>query len=826
MKPIAHRSPIILTGVTLAALMTAGCDGAIQDSDYAWTTDPLSSRTHQSSRLSATPRRASRADVLDDTPEPCLEPGDPYDDAYAVVTGPADDGILLPNGRALTPFGDQLEVDTFPVNVISDAEGRYAYVMSIGKGTRSVQQIDMESWTVSASFERSNLFHGLALSADGSTLYAAGGEDDLVYVLDVGAPGLSLVAEWQVPGYPTGLALSPDGERLLVTGNLNGIVYELDADTGGYIHQYEVNQMPYQVIYAPDGEHAYVSIWSRKEIDVLDLKQRKVGRSLRTERNPSGMVLSPSGDKLYVAAADGDVIDVFRTSDNRRIGRIPVGVYADEGLRGVSPNTFALSPDGLTLYVVNAADNALEVYDAQSLTFQGAVPTGWYPSGVVLTPTNELLVTNAKGEGAGPNPGQWDAAKMKGTLSRIALPLDGATLEDGAQQVRTNNARPKTLHEINCAGKMFPIPSEGGTTPIEHVVFILRENKTYDAYLGDLEVGDGDPDLVLFGEEITPNTHELARRFTVLDNFYTDSEDSDQGHLWTTASFVNDYSERVNAAGRLLLTGVGSGSDSDMRYIFDNLLEQGIDWINYGEVVGLEAATMSNIDFNYPGVFYNTDIKDEVKAEYVVSQIEAFDAEGEMPSFIYLLLPNDHTNGTEPGALSPESMVSDNDYAVGLVVDAISKSQFWPSTVIFILEDDPQTGADHIDAHRSPAIVVSPWAKRNYVSSVLYSIPSIHRSIELILGMPPLTQYDAWATPMYDCFTATPDYTPYDVIPRQIPDTYNTLATYGAEESSRMDFSGPDRNPGLGALLWRYRKGTEPPVSSNPDHGFHALVLD
>jgi len=311
----------------------------------------------------------------------------------------------------------------------------------------------------------------------------------------------------------------------------------------------------------------------------------------------------------------------------------------------------------------------------------------------------------------------------------------------------------------------------------------------------------------MYGEQVTPNTHQLAREFTLLDNFYTDSVDSDQGHLWTTASFVNDYLERTDASGRTMATGVTFATDPASRYLFTELLHSGIDFVNYGEAVGMELATFSHIDLHYPGVFFNLAIKDQKKAEYVIKQIRR----GVMPSFTYISLPDDHTHGTAEWRLSPESMVSDNDYALGLIVEAVSESPYWDSTVIFVIEDDPQDGADHVEAHRSPALVISPWSKRGHVSSVLYSIPSIYRTFEMILGIDPLTQYDALATPMYDCFTATPDDTPYEAIPRQIPDTYNTPDTFGAKECSKMDFSGPDRARGLGKVLWRYIKKTEPP---------------
>jgi hypothetical protein len=361
----------------------------------------------------------------------------------------------------------------------------------------------------------------------------------------------------------------------------------------------------------------------------------------------------------------------------------------------------------------------------------------------------------------------------------------------------------------------FPVPAgPGGPSPIEHVVLIVRENKTYDALLGDLETGDGNPDLVLYGEDVTPNLHALARRFAHHDNFYDDGEDSTQGHLWLTSAFVNDYMERMNLSGGDFDADVMMEAGApDFGTFFTHLLRHGVPFRNYGEVVGTMGQwngqrVMEHTDLRFPGLFFNLSVKDEEKADYVAARL--VDDE-DFPSFVFIGLPNDHTFGTRPGRPTPESMVNDNDYATGLLVDRISRSRFWPSTAIFIVEDDPQQGADHVDYHRSILVVASPWAKRAHVSSVHGSIPSLLRTIELILGLPPMCRYDALATPLWDAFSPVPDFEPYTVLPRTIADAVNPVDAPGAAASMRMDFSGPDRNPGLGAVLWLARKGTPIP---------------
>ncbi len=796
--PARHAKVLPAVTATAALLFTLAVGACTAEAPQTGLDSPVRTTRH------------AKTAAEEPTPGPCLDPGDPSEDAYDVVTGPMAGEAILPNGRAITPWGDQVFVGVFPFNVIVSPDGRYAFTSSGGKGTDKIEQIDIFQRRVVASLNLNHVFHGLALNAAGDTLYVAAGTSDQVHVVRVGDPGLTLLESWEVGHLPTGLALTPDDSTLLVAATFSNEVELLDAETGEERASIRTDRTPYQIVVSSNGTTAYVSQWREGEVSVIDLNLKRVSSVIETGKNPSGLLLSPDERYLYVAASDHDTVEMYSTDTGRLERAVTVGNAAD-GLRGVSPNSFALSADGTTLYVANAGDNAVELYDAWDFTFKGAIPTGWYPTAVALTPDGEtLIVANGKGEGAGPSPNGVQAASlMQGTLSFVPTRLSMGQLFEGDAQVAANNSRPTQLHHIDCDGKMFPIPPPGGTTPIKHVVLILRENKTYDAYLGDLEIGDGDPDLVLFGEQVTPNTHQLAREFTLLDNFYTDSEDSDQGHLWTTAAFVNDFSERVNAEGITLATGIGAGTDPETRYIFDALMRAGIDWVTYGEAVGLEFTTLHNVDLHYPGVFFNLSVKDERKAKYVLKQIK----KGVMPAFTYISLPNDHTHGTATWRLSPESMVSDNDYGVGLLVDGISHSEYWNSTVIFIFEDDPQTGADHVEAHRSPALVVSPWAKRGYVSSVQYSMMSVLRTIELILGMDPITQYDALATPMYDCFTAVPDFTPYEVLPRQVPDTYNLPDTFGAEASNRMDFSGPDRAPELGRILWQYVKGTEPPAT-------------
>jgi YVTN family beta-propeller protein len=474
---------------------------------------------------------------------------------------------------------------------------------------------------------------------------------------------------------------------------------------------------------------------------------------------------------------------------------------------------------GERLYVARAADNAVSVLDANTLAPQGAIPVGWYPTSVAVAP-GKLVVLNGKGYGAGPLTAAELAsssgkAQMNGSASLVDLAsLDLASL---SQQVLANVERPKTLYPFDCPG--FPVPTRAGEkSPIEHIVLIVRENKTYDTLLGDLgdKNANGDPSLALYGESVTPNVHALARQFAHHDNFYDDSETSTQGHLWLSSSFVNDYMERTWLED--YRNHPGFSSDPDATYgepafgtFFSELLARGVDFTDYGEVTGILAwpGVGAHVDTAFPGVFFDLSVKDEDKANYVWAQIAA---KGLKP-FTYVLLPDDHTNGTTPGELTPEAMISDNDYATGLLVDKISHSKWWSSTAIFLVEDDSQIGADHVDYHRSICLVMSPWAKHGYVSHVHTSLPSLFRTFEQILGLPPMNRYDALAPALYDAFTTTPDEAPFTALPRTVPDATNPANAPGAAYSVQMDFRGPDRNPDLGDVLFWERTGAPPPGS-------------
>ncbi len=734
--------------------------------------------------------------------------------------------FLLPGGRSLTPTGLNVEVGGFPMDLRTHPSEPVAYLSNSGYALRVLQVLDTDTGEILQQLPRAESFFGLALSADASRLYAAGGDSGRVDIYDVGVDGLLAEGgQIPVPGFPAGLAMSGDGSTLYVAQFGDNALAAVDLASGAVTDSISVVSGPYALALVESRRELFITGFADHRVAVVDLDAFSVVDSIEVGGNPLAMAVTGDGATLYLTVANEDrvlMIDIATRAVlvSQAVGEPSIDDGSGEPLPASSPTGLALDEAAATLYVVRAADNAVALMDTLDLAPLGALPVGWYPTAVALADAGaRLVVANGKGVGAGPLPsyGFGDESgkeAMTGTVSIVAL--GDVDLAAATAQVEENVRRPSEVYAWECEGS-FPVPtSERTETPIEHIVLIVRENKTYDTLLGDLEAGDGDASLVLYGEEITPNIHALARQFANHDNFYDDSETSVQGHLWLTASFVNDYMERIWLED---YRGNGFGNEAPMRQgqpgfgtWFTHLIRHGVDFTNYGEVVGTFGdyqgdSVMSYTDLEFPGVFFDLDVPDVEKAEYVAARLVD---DGIFPPFVFVLLPNDHTKGTRPGALTPEAMINDNDTATGLLVDRISHSDFWPSTAIFIVEDDPQVGADHVDYHRSICVIASPWAKHGYTSSVHTSFPSLFRTFELILGIPPMNRYDALATPFWDSFARVPDFSPFVYTDRTVPDSLNSEAAPGAEYSALMDFSGPDRNPDLGAVLWWARRGAPP----------------
>ena len=808
-------------GVDVAAAADTGPvgpDGGVADASGASDASDASD--------AAGPEDAGDQDV------PFCDPPIPSAEALRPM-GTLEDGTrILPEGRALRSAGQEVVVEGFPIGAVTHPTLPLAYVQNTGYAKRALQVLDLETGDIVQELERAEMFHGMALAADAGTLWTTSGDHGAIERFAVGPDGL---LTWQgavtVGGYPAGLALSPDGATLWVAQLQGNAVLSIDLATEEVSAGIPVDDGPYALLMNTPRNELWVSRYGgADEISVIDLATGAVAGSVTVGGNPQGLAMTADGARIYAAVSDGDIVVAVDAATREVVGSAPVGEASIAGPDGAplpasSPSALLLDEIGGRLLVARAADNAVALLDPQTLETEAAIPVAWYPTGLALTPDGQtLVVTNGKGIGAGPLTVYSFGASsgkdsMKGSVSII--PLAGLDLPALTAEVESNVRRPAASFPFDCDGQ-FPVPAQvGGKTPIEHIVLIVRENKTYDSVLGDSGLGDADPSLVLFGESVTPNLHKLAAQFANHDNFYSDAESSVQGHLWLTSSFVNDWVERTwledyRGNGGFATDAVLPKGQPDFGTFFTHLIAHGVSFTNYGEVVGTfgeqgDDAVVNHTDLGFPGLFYNTDVKDELKAQYVAKRLVE---DGVFPAFVYVLLPNDHTVGLSTGALTPDSMVNDNDYATGLLVDAISHSPYWNSTAIFITQDDSQQGADHVDYHRSLLVVASPWAKHGHTSKVHTSFPSLFRTFELILGLPPMNRYDANATPLWDAFGNVADPAVYDAVPRNLADRHNGEDGSMAQRwSNQMDFSGPDRTPDLGAILWWARRGEALPGS-------------
>jgi len=610
---------------------------------------------------------------------------------------------------------------------------------------------------------------------------------------------------------------------------------------------------PYACVLDPDGKRLFVSLWADAHVAVIDLDKNEVTKRIPTAPHPTEMVVDAKGRALYVACANSTQVSVFDLGSLDSIQTINCALYPTAP-SGNTPNSLTLLPDSVLL-VANADANNLSVFqieDPRKAVPMGFIPTGWYPTAVRFNSGDKrIYVANGKGLSGkpnryGPNPivparglNEYIGNILKGTISVIEIPSprgmsaytkhayecsplkkDADPLADG---VEADNPIPRTI---------------GDKSPIKHVIYIIKENRTYDQVFGDMPEGNGEKELCLFPDAITPNHHKLAREFVLLDNFYVDGEVSADGHEWSMGAYATDFVEKhwpLNYRGspkdRLGYPSEGhldNAARPAAGYIWDRCAEAGVSYRSYGEWIenGKKnrdgtfedgKATVKALEGHFDPKFrsFDMDYSDAKRADRFIEELQRFEKEGTFPQLTILRLPNDHTSGTKIGKPTPTAYVADNDLALGRVVEAVSKSKFWKETAIFVLEDDAQNGPDHVDAHRSPALVISPYTKRKHVDSTMYSTSSMLRTIELILGLKPMSQFDAAARPMYHSFTATSDSNAYvHEVPKTDMNAVNVVGAWGADWSEKADLAKEDQLDDLrfSEVIWKAVKGRESPM--------------
>ncbi len=625
---------------------------------------------------------------------------------------------------------------------------------------------------------------------------------------------------------------------------------------------------PYGCVMDEKRNRLYVSFWAQACVAVIDLTTRQVVTRWATEEHPNEMLLSKSGKYLFVANANQNSVSVLDAETGKTVETL-VAELLPNSPPGNTPNSLALSPDEKHLFVANANVNAVAVFDVSNpgrSTSMGFIPVGWYPTSVRLTPDGKkLLVANGKGiisksNRNGPAAGrevpasvkEYIAHLMQGTLSIIDLPARDKfdnQLKEWTKRAysclpasaKTNDLKAANLNSDDRDASLStataaetkkwnnPIPlTIGEKSPIKYVFYVIKENRTYDQVLGDMAEGNGDPTLCLFGEKVTPNHHALARDFVLLDNFYVESEVSADGHEWTMGAYATDFVEKMwplsyghNRHKKYLYPAEGNFPIATPAggYLWDRAREAGVSYRSYGEFIAngkkptdpcrtKVKALEGNFDPWYRS--FDTDYLDVKRADRFISELKRFEREGDMPRLQIVRLGNDHTSGTASNKYTPIAALGDNDLALGMFVEAVSQSRFWRETAIFVVEDDAQNGSDHVDAHRTIAFAISPYVKRRSVDSTMYSTSSMLRTMELILGLKPMSQFDAAAVPMFNSFTSKPDFTPYKLRPAQVDlSARNKPNAPGARRSAKMDFTKEDAadDLALNEVIWQSVKG-------------------
>jgi YVTN family beta-propeller protein len=808
-------------------------------------------------------------------------------------------GFVGPLGAALSPDGTQLLTASSGAARIDSAD-----LWDLGSQTRA-------DYVPYDGYKGSAIFYGVVFSPDGTHAWASGGGQNVVHTYTVTGNHLTAGIDIPTPYFPAGLAYghTPKGDRIYVANNLSA---PANGSTNPAGHRVTVidpasntvtgtidlgNSLePLGVAFDRQGDKAYVTNQLGRSVSVLDTntetKLSDITLSPLTNPlqadHPGAITANPARDEVYVANADSDTVSVIDTRTDSLLATIDVSLLP--GPKGGTPDGLAVSPDGSTLYVALAGENAVAVVNLDTRSVEGFIPTAWYPTAVSVTPDGKrLVITNDRGSGAGPNPcgplsalqktpqcppldpnrdqvpkgkdgasdPQYTGSMIKGSVTVVDVPA-GHELRHLTRRVDRNN-------QVDARRRAMPF----GAHRIKHVIYIIKENRTYDQIFGSLGKGNGDPSLNLFGNDSAPNTRELARRFTTLDNFYANAEVSADGHNWADQAQANQYTEMgwpINYSpsprssqrsydfeqaptSELFASEPLQGDPSIARgpaanpvgYLWDAAYNAGVSFRDYGESTPVPGFCTGNgntsntthldprfgdhVDGSYPG--YNTSCSDHTqRLPEWQREFRAFEKSGNLPSLEIVRLPNDHTAGTGAGRPTPQAMVADNDVALGRMVQDISHSQYWKDTLIVVTEDDAQDGPDHVDAHRTEALAISPYTQAGKVDSTHYDTASMVATIESILGLQPMSIFDSRASRLWGSFTGDPSFKPYDTLqPSVIPfgdpgSPVNTPASPMASQSARWSFRREDLAPeiGLNQAIWQSVRGKGSRMPA-PRHG-------
>lgn len=757
--------------------------------------------------------------------------------------------VLLPNGWKLSPAGRSLTLGDLPLNMQLSTSGKLLAITNNGQSTQSLQLIDPKTEKLLDEKVLGKSWYGLAFSRDEKHLYASGGNDN--WILDFHlhdnklntADTIKLGTPWPKNKIcPTGIAVNKSNTKLYTVTKEDSTLYIIDPQARQILNKVQLPAIAYSCILSPDETKLYVSLWGGRAVAVVNTVSQVIENRIATGDHPNELLLNKKGNYLFVANANDNTVSIINTISNKVIETVATTLYPTR-LTGSTTNGLALSANEKTLYIANADNNCLAVFDISKPGYsksQGFIPVGWYPTNV-KTLGSKILVTNGKGLSSMANPQgpqpiskadnsgyqtgstansrlQYIAGLFKGSLSFIDTPKP-EQLKQYTRQVYANTPFTDKRTATADGETGNPIPRKlGEKSPIKYVFYIIKENRTYDQVLGDMPGGNGDTSLTLFGKHVTPNHHALASEFVLLDNFYVDAEVSADGHNWSMAAYATDVIEKTwptsygNRGGSTSFEGGRPVTYPRDGFIWDYCKRAGITYRSYGEFSDDGKANIKTLQGHIcpqsPG--FNLDIKDQVRVDAWQHDFDSLLTINAVPQFNTIRISNDHTSGQKKGKISPVAAVADNDLAIGRFIEHLSQSQIWKESVVFILEDDAQNGPDHIDAHRSPAFVVGPYVKHNAVVHTMYSTSGFLRTMELILGLPPMSQYDAGAMPLYECFTSKPDVTPYKLKPAEVDlERRNIADNESSRRSELFNFAKEDAVPDLdlNEVVWKSVKG-------------------
>jgi DNA-binding beta-propeller fold protein YncE len=755
----------------------------------------------------------------------------------------------LPTGICLDPAGQSFDVGNMPLAAVLSPEGDRLVLSLNGWRQQGIQVVDAQTGAIVQTISQPGAFFGLAFSNDGRTLYASGGNEDVVYRYGWREKQATLVdkivlahKESKKDGtrFPAGLAVSRNDKYLFVAENLGDSLAVVELESKRLVQRFRTENYPYAVVVSPVGE-VFVSAWGGNTVSVFApakkgaLKER--GR-VTVGRHPSALLLNQSGSRLFVASASTSSVAVVDTKRLRALKTLRDQPPAGPN-QGSTPNALALSRDGLQLYVAEADHNAVAIFQlsrasAGVVKARGAdrlierIPVGWYPAALLLK-EDSLFVVNGKGRGTRSNPQfptpdvdladgstAYTLGQLNGTITRLSAELKPAAIPPLTRRV----ARANNWDNTQTSNKGYP--------PFKHVIYIIKENRTYDQVFGDLPQGDGDESLVFFPRAISPNHHALAERFGLFDRFFCNAEVSSQGHVWSTAAYVTDYGEKTIPSLYSERRAPIDRDDVDepaAGYLWDAAIKKRITLRNYGEF----GEAIPNKNKQEPGRYraikpaldrytsreypaYDLTIRDQVRADVWLKELQEFVRLGNLPALQIMHLPADHTSGGRAGRPTPKAYMADNDLALGRLVEAVSHSPYWKDTVFFVLEDDAQDGPDHIDSHRSVLLVISAYNRTGVIRRFV-NTTDVLATVEELLGLGKLSKFDHYGRPLREIFIDTPDLRPYVALKSEQPlDELNPPKSTAAQALLELDLDRVDAadEDTFNRILWTLLKGSQP----------------